>query len=466
MEYQDNTGKTHVLVIPYIAQGHVIPLLELAQCLISHGMKVTFVNTEVNHKLVMKTWLERDSFGPLMRMVAIPDGMEPWEDRNDFVRSCETINQVMPRKLEELIDTINETDDDKISCVIADMGMPWAIRVAEKLRIQRVLFWSAPAAALAATLSLQKLIDDGIIDNDGVPLHENTFQLSPTMPSMTSAEFGWTCMGSLATIKTLFKFALNAVETAKAAQWKICNSTTELESATFNMFPNLVPIGPLLASNRLAKQAGHFWKQDMTCLEWLDQQPACSVIYVAFGSFTIFNQTQFQELALGLELTNRPFLWVVRPGLTNESSDTYLDGYMDRIGTRGKIVSWAPQQEVLAHLSIACFLSHCGWNSTLEGVSHGVPFLCWPYFVDQLLNRTYICDIWMNGLGFEKDENRIIRREEIKNKVDMLVNNGEFKTRALDLKEKVMNSIREDGSSNKNFKHLIQWMKEKKQLGL
>ncbi|KAI3776996.1 hypothetical protein L1987_46789 [Smallanthus sonchifolius] len=465
-DLDNNTGKTHVLVIPYIAQGHVIPLLELAQCLIKHGMKVTFVNTEVNHKLVMKTWLERDSFGPLMHMVAIPDGMEPWEDRNDFVRSCETINQVMPGKLEELIDTINETDDDKISCVIADMGMPWAVRVAEKLRIQRVIFWSAPAASLATLLSIQKLVDDGIIDNDGVPLHENTFQLSPTMPSMRSAEFGWTCMGSLPTIKTLFKFTLNAIETAKAAQWVICNSTTELESATFNMFPNLVPIGPLLASNRLAKQAGHFWKQDITCLEWLDQQPACSVIYVAFGSFTIFNQTQFQELALGLELNNRPFLWVVRPGLTNESSDTYPDGYMDRIGTRGKIVSWAPQQEVLAHRSIACFMSHCGWNSTMEGVSLGVPFLCWPYFVDQLLNRTYICDIWMNGLGFEKDENGIIGREEIKDKVDQLVNNGEFKTRALDLKEKIMNSIGEDGCSYKNFKHFIEWMKEKKQLGL
>ncbi|KAJ0785872.1 putative 2,4-dihydroxy-7-methoxy-2H-1,4-benzoxazin-3(4H)-one 2-D-glucosyltransferase [Helianthus annuus] len=92
----------------------------------------------------------------------------------------------------------------------------------------------------------------------------------------------------------------------------------------------------------------------MTCLEWLDQQPACSVVYVAFGSFTIFNQTQFQEVALDLELTNRPFLWVVRPGLTKETCDMYPDGYTDRIGTRGKIVSWAPQQAVLALPSIAC----------------------------------------------------------------------------------------------------------------
>ncbi|KAD6795990.1 hypothetical protein E3N88_06886 [Mikania micrantha] len=346
----------------------------------------------------MNTWLEKDSFAPLLNMVSIPNGMEPSEDRNDIVRALEAIHRVMPGKLEELIETINKTDDDKISCVIADLGKAWAIQVAEKLRIQRVAFWSATAASLSPVLSIQR-----------VPLHKNTFQLLPTMPPMSSAEFGWT-------------------------------------------------LGPLLASNRLAKQVGHLWKEDTTCLEWLDQQPTRSVIYVAFGSFTILNQIQFQELALGLELTKQPFLWVVRPGIITERSDTYPEGYMDRIGTRGKIVTWAPQQAVLAHPSIMCFLSHCGWNSTLEGMSHGVPFLSWPYFVDQLLNTTYICDIWKIGLRFEKDEDGTIKKDEIKGKVDQVVNNNEFRTKALDLKEKVMNNAGEDGY--KNFKRFVEWMKK------
>ncbi|KAJ0604236.1 putative 7-deoxyloganetin glucosyltransferase [Helianthus annuus] len=229
------------------------------------------------------------------------------------------------------------------------------------------------------------------------------------MPSMRSTELGWTCMGSVPTIKALFKFALTAVEAAKAAQWLLCKSTIALESATFNLFPNLVAISPLLASNRLVKQAGHFWNEDMTCLEWLDQQTVCS----------------FQEVALGLELTNRPFLWVVRPGLTKETCDMYPDGYMHRIGTRGKIVSWAPQQAVLAHPSIACF------------------------------------ELYSRRLGFEKDENGVIGRDEIMGKIDQLINNREFKTRALDIKEKVMNSIREVGSSFKNFKRFVKWMQEK-----
>nr|GFB60081.1 UDP-glycosyltransferase 83A1-like [Tanacetum cinerariifolium] len=109
----------------------------------------------------MKTWLEKECFGPLMNMVSIPDGMEAWEDRNNFIRTCEAINQVMPGKLEELIETINKKDDDKISCVIAD---------------------------------------------------ETIFQLSSTMPPMSTAEFGWACMGTLETTKILFKYAIAAVD--------------------------------------------------------------------------------------------------------------------------------------------------------------------------------------------------------------------------------------------------------------
>ena len=99
-------------------------------------------------------------------------------------------------------------------------------------------------------------------------------------------------------------------------------------------------------------------------MSWLDQQPHGSVLYVAFGSFTHFDQNQFNELALGLDLTNRPFLWVVR----QDNKRVYPNEFL---GSKGKIVGWAPQQKVLNHPAIACFLTHCGWNSTMEGLSKG-----------------------------------------------------------------------------------------------
>ncbi|GJU37001.1 UDP-glycosyltransferase 83A1 [Tanacetum coccineum] len=350
----------HVLVIPYPAQGHVIPLLEVARCLTIKGLKVTFVNTEAAHKLIMSAWSEKDDPNDLMQMVSIPDGMGPLDDRNDLGKLNETMSRVMPGKLEALIDGINRSEGAKITCIIADYCMGWVSKVTQKMCIRLATFCSGSAAFMSLIMSVQKLLDDQVIDNNGVPLKDQMTQLSTTMPSMNPAHFVWACVGDSATNKIIFNIVvLESKESAEMAGRIICNSTMELEHGAFALFPNILPI-------------------------------VSSVIYVAFGSFTIFNQTQFEELALGLELTNRSFLWVTRPGGSGSKDHVYPSGYMERVGTRGKIVSWAPQPEVLNHPSLACFMSHCGWNSTMEGVSNGVPFLCWPYFADQFLNTIYL----------------------------------------------------------------------------
>ncbi|KAM0058261.1 putative UDP-glucuronosyl/UDP-glucosyltransferase [Helianthus debilis subsp. tardiflorus] len=283
------------------------------------------------------------------------------------------------------------------------------------------------------------------------------------MPPIKSENLGWVCFKDVATIEASFLLVKEVEEASRLTEWFICNSTTELEAAAFSLFPKLLPIGPLLASNRLADQVGHFWQEDRTCLTWLDQQKPCSVIYIAFGSFTNFDQTQFEELALGLELSNRPFLWVVRPGMTKETTSNYNypDGYMQRVGARGRIVSWAPQQKVLAHPSVACFMSHCGWNSTIEGVTNGLPFLCWPYFADQFHNESYICDIWKTGLQLEKNEEGIITRGEIITKVEELLIGETYTGKPLDIKEKVIRSVKKGGCSHRNLNNFIDWIKDK-----
>ncbi|KAK0607841.1 hypothetical protein LWI29_021449 [Acer saccharum] len=211
----------------------------------------------------------------------------------------------------------------------------------------------------------------------------------------------------------------------KLTDWVLCNSSYSLEPAAFDTNPMIRPIGPLLASNRFGDTTGSFWPEDSTCLKWLDQQQSQSFI---------------------------PFLWVVRP-------DAYPAGFQDRVGANDLIVSWAPQQKVLEHQSVACFVSHCGWNSTMEGVSNGIPFLCWPYFADQFHNKSYLCDVWKVGLVFNRDERGIITRDEIKAKVEqLLLENSKYKANALNLKEKVMNSIK-GGESYCNFMNFVDWVK-------
>ncbi|KAH7846529.1 hypothetical protein Vadar_014981 [Vaccinium darrowii] len=150
-------GTPHVLAIPYPAQGHVIPLLELAQRVAQHGFKVTFVNSEFNHRRVMNALLDKDNVGNHVNLVSIPDGLEPWEDRNDLLKLTESTLKIMSGKLEELIEKINGSDNNKITCVIADGGQGWALEVAEKMRIRRAAFWPAAATSLALGFSIPEL---------------------------------------------------------------------------------------------------------------------------------------------------------------------------------------------------------------------------------------------------------------------------------------------------------------------
>ncbi|XP_031249154.1 UDP-glycosyltransferase 83A1-like [Pistacia vera] len=448
----------HILAIPFPAQGHVIPLLELSLCLVKHGFRVTFVNTDHTHNRVINA-LPENSIGDGIRLVSIPDGMEPGEDRNDLGKLCAAMPKVMPGKLEELIEEIYRVEEDKLVCVIADGNIGFALEVAEKMKIKKAAFWPAAVATLAFFYNIPKMIDDGIIDSNGTPFKKQMIQFAPNTPEIDSTNFIWANIGGGLAQKILFDYISKNTEAVKVADTLIGNSTYDFEPGAFNSVPNMLPIGPLLASNRQGNSTGYFWQEDSACLEWLDQQQPKSVIYVAFGSFTVIDKIQFQELALGLELANKPFLWVVRPDITDGANEAFPDGFEERVANRGKMVGWAPQQKVLSHPSIACFFSHCGWNSTMEGLSNGLPFLCWPYFADQFIDESYICDVWKVGLRFKRDESGIITREEIKGKIDQVVGDEKFKGRALALKETAIETVKEGGQSNKCFNNFIEWIK-------
>lgn len=295
----------------------------------------------------------------------------------------------------------------------------------------------------------------------GTPTREEEMVfLNNNIPTVNGKDLPWVRYGNLTKQKHLFKLIQQNNESTKKVEWLLCNSAYDLEPAVFSSYPNITPVGPLLARNRLGDSAGGLWPTDPTCLEWLDQHPPSSVLYVAFGSTTFFNEKQFQELALGLELCSVPFLWVVRPNSVGSTEAAYPEGFQERVAGRGKVVTWAPQQKVLSHPSLGCFLSHCGWNSVVEGISNGVPFLCWPYEVDHFLYARYICDVWNVGLGFNQDENGVVTHEEIKYEVEELFGDGNFKDRVLNLQESALNSVGEGGLSYNNLQSFIQWLKE------
>ncbi|ESW23302.1 hypothetical protein PHAVU_004G035300 [Phaseolus vulgaris] len=449
-------ARPHVMVVPYPEQGHVIPLMELSLLLVKQGIKITFVNTKENHDRIKSALPCGDGLLSQMSLVWISDGLESSEERKKPGKSSGAVLKVMPEKVEELIECINGSESERITCVLADQSIGWALDIAEKKGIRRAAFCPASAAQLVLGLSIPKLIDNGIIDKDGTPLEKQVIQLSPAMPSVSTEKLVWVCVGNKTTQRHIFQLLVNNIKSTQKTEWLLCNSAHELESAAFSMAPEIIPIGPLLSCHQLGHSVGNFWTQDLTCLKWLDQQSPNSVIYVAFGSSIKFSPSQFQELCLALELSNRPFLWVVQP---EESKTEYPEGFVERVVDRGRMVGWSPQKKILSHPSVACFISHCGWNSTLESVSNGIPVLCWPYFADQFLNKSYFCDVWKVGVGLEPNGSGMITQGEITSKIQQILNDEQLKARARDFKEKVQICIGQGGMSNKNLDSFISWIK-------
>ncbi|CAA2994010.1 UDP-glycosyltransferase 83A1-like [Olea europaea subsp. europaea] len=452
----------HVLAVPFPAQGHVRPLMKLCRRIASRGIKVTFVNTEHIHAKVVAAMSEEDKRQNPIQLISIPDGLPPDDDRSPGFELMESVIRTMPGNLRNLIEKINgRSSDEKITCVIADITIGWILDVTQKLGAESVVFQSAAAAGMAMVLQIPKLIRAGNLDMNGSVKKNELINLSDNIPSWRKNELPWSFPGDLKTQSMVFETFMAGGKTAHRAKWLLCNTFYELEPPACNLIPNFLPVGPLLSTNNSKSSAigGSFWLEDTTCFSWLDKQQIGSVIYVSFGSIAVFSQDQLNELALALEISSRPFLWVVRSNLANGSIVKFPNGFLERVAKRGKIVEWAPQEEVLAHSSIACFISHCGWNSTMEGLTMGVPFLCWPYFSDQFHNQSYICDMWKIGLRLNPDENGLRSRLEISTKIEMLLSDYSIKTNAVKLKEMALESVSGSESSSQNFETFIYHLK-------
>lgn len=269
------------------------------------------------------------------------------------------------------------------------------------------------------------------------------------------------------------QFLSRITDNASRGRALIINTFEGLEAPMLSRIrsfcPVTYPIGPIhiLESNTTTpakNQAAtvNLWQEDRDCMSWLDAQPPKSVVYVSFGSIAVMSPEQLIELWHGLLDSSHKFLWVVRQdmvlgGLT--ASEILLPAELEE-GARERacLSSWAPQEEVLAHPAVGCFLTHSGWNSTLESIVAGVPMICWPFIMDQHVNSRYASEVWRIGVVM-KDE---IGGRNVVEKVVRDVMAGEESTRrsVCEMAEKARASVEEGGSSNLNLKKLIHHIQE------
>lgn len=171
--------------------------------------------------------------------------------------------------------------------------------------------------------------------------------------------------------------------------------------------------------------------QEISCIKWLDTKPKGSVVYASFGSLSDVKQEQMEEIAWGIISSNFNFLWVVRDSekikLPKDLSRRLLlsSSSKDENNNKGLVVGWCPQLEVLNHESVGCFVTHCGWNSTLEALSLGVPMVTLPLWVDQTTNAKYISDVWNVGVRVRARVGDIVTREEVEMRIKEVMDGEE-----------------------------------------
>eukprot|EP01018_Ginkgo_biloba_P035970 Gb_19125 [translate_table: standard] len=471
----------HAVVVPFPAQGHVSPLMNFAKLLASRGFFITFINTEWTEDRIFKkpddaaaasSRLKQQ--GLKFRFLSVPDGLPPDHGRVANVPELFPALQKLSPALEKLLRSVDD-DVPPITCIVTDSFMSCTHQVATNMSLPRVVFWTFCAAAAIAQCNSRLLLSKGYIPFNGKE-SKSPENLITCLPGKIPPLWPTDLVSFYRTRDAFFDLLLYESDIHHKADYVLVNSFEELEGkeaieGLSNGYPALA-IGPVFLPD-FFEDSGYsstsMWEEDRNCLQWLDTQKPASVLYVSFGSIAVKSQQQLHEIALGLEGSEQPFLWVIRSDIADGESMVLPEGFEDRTKDRALLVEWAPQMKVLSHPSVGGFLTHNGWNSTLESISMGVPMIGWPYFADQSLNCRFAKDVWKVGLDMntvmdDGDEQILVRKEKVEKLVRTLMKEPqghELRKRAQKLKAESAMAVTSGGSSFKNLEKFVEDMRKR-----
>ncbi|KAL3536729.1 hypothetical protein ACH5RR_000095 [Cinchona calisaya] len=446
----------HIAILPSPGMGHLVPLAEFAKHLtLQHNFSVTLIlPADRPLSIAQNTFL--DSLPKGINYILLPP--VNIHDLPDDVRVETRICLTVTRSLPSLRDAFKSLiASKKLAALVVDLFGTDAFDIAKEFNVSPYIFFPSTATCLSFLFYLPKLHEMVSCEYKDFP---EPIQIPGSIPIS-----GRDILDPAQDRKNdAYKWLLHHSRRYTLAEGIIVNSFKDLEPGPIKALhemkePPIYPVGPLIQRN-LTKQID----AEDECLKWLDNQPSGSVLFISFGSGGTLTQNQLIELALGLEMSEQRFLWVVRnpkdrvANVVQIQSDplAYMPkGFLERIQGRGFLVPlWAPQAKILNHGSTGGFLTHCGWNSILESVVQGVPLIVWPLYAEQKMNAVMLAeDLKVALRPKSNDENNgLIGRVEIANVVKGLIKGEEGKrvrTRMKELKDAAVEVSSEDGSSTK-----------------
>ncbi|MBA0823619.1 hypothetical protein Goarm_020337 [Gossypium armourianum] len=452
MEHKQFKG--HVILLPYPSQGHINPLLQFAKRLASKGVKATLATTHytVNSICAAHIGVEPISDG-------FDEGGFSQAGNVDFY--LKSFKEEGSRSLSQLIQKFKDSSTS-VTCVVYDSFLPWALDVAKQHGIYGASFFTNSAAVC----SIFSRIHHGRL---ALPLTPESKPLMlPGLPPLNFRDLP-TFLRFPDSYPAYLAMKLSQYSNLNEADWVFDNTFEDLEGKEAKGVSELWQaelIGPMVPSayldERIKGDRGYgssLWKPlSEQCMEWLETKPSQSVVYISFGSMVSLTEEETEEIARALEESNLHYLWIVRETEQKKLPKWFLESNKEK----GMVVTWCNQLEMLAHPAVGCFVTHCGWNSTLEGLSLGVPMVGVPKWADQLTDAKFVEEIWGIGVRAKEDEEGVVRREELI-KCLKEVMEGErrkdIKSNANKWKELAKKAISEGGSSdeciNKFVQHLM-----------
>ncbi|EPS71017.1 hypothetical protein M569_03738, partial [Genlisea aurea] len=417
---EKDTRRRQVVMLPSLAQGHLIPFLALARK-IHHqfGFVVTIATTPLNARY-LRTAIAKSSSSvpatPEIYLYELPfdasdHGLPPNAENTESLPLSRIVDLFrasvsLESPFRDLIGDLAAKDGRPPLCIISDVFSGWTTRVAESFGTVNVTFTTGGAYGTAAYVSMwldlphREAAEDGTFSVAGFP-ESCRFHLSQLHRFVRVADGtdSWSRF-----------FQPQIRDGMKSVGW-ICNTAEEIEPLGLEILRKIIklpvwPIGPLLPPLMMAGNSRVIGKHTgrepgispEKCLDWLDIRPENSVLYISFGSQNSIGASQMTALAKGLENSGKPFIWVIRPPVGSDPdgdfrSEWLPEGFRDRTKDEGLMVpGWAPQPEILCHRATAAFMSHCGWNSAMESLSQGVPLIGWPLAAEQGYNAKMLAE--------------------------------------------------------------------------
>uniref|UniRef100_A0A803PE24 Glycosyltransferase N-terminal domain-containing protein n=1 Tax=Cannabis sativa TaxID=3483 RepID=A0A803PE24_CANSA len=356
MDLVIETKKPHAVCVPFPAQGHVNPMMQLAKLLHSRGFHITYVNTEFNHRrLIRSKGLESVKGLSDFHFETIPDGLPP-SDRDatqDIPSLFASTRKNCLGPFKKLLHKLkNCCEVPPVTCIVTDGVMTFGIEAAREFGIPKVVLWTSSACSFMGFLQFDELVKKGL-----VPFKDENFMQDGTLdtpidwiPGMRDIRLKDlpSFMRVLSTDDIKFDFLRSQAKNCLTSSAIIFNTFQELEQEVLDsisvMFPNIYTIGPLFMLHRhlpvesqVKSMSTSLWKEDSTCINWLDKKEPNSVVYVNYGSITTMTEDNLKEFAWGLANSNHSFVWIVRPDVVmgSNSAKVLSEEFFEEIKGRG-----------------------------------------------------------------------------------------------------------------------------------